>query len=65
MFEKILSADALERAARTFAQTTAGALLALLTVEGASWVDVPHALLAALFAGFLSLVAYVANPPKA
>jgi hypothetical protein len=62
MSDKFL--DALERAARTFAQTFAGALLALLAVEGASWDDVPKAALAAAFAGFLAVLAAYAVPAK-
>ena len=56
--------DAIERAARTFAQTFAGALLALLTFEGASWDDVPKAAVAASFAGFLAVLSAYAVPAK-
>jgi len=64
MFSDVNWPDALERAVRTFVQTAAGALLALLSIEGASWDDVPQAALAAAFAGLLAVVAYVASPPR-
>ena len=54
--------DAVERAARTFVQTTAGAMLALLLVADAGWDDVPKAALAGAFAGFLSLLGRLAGP---
>lgn len=56
--------DALERAARTFVQATAGAMLVTLGTDGAAWSDVPTAAVAGSFAGFLALLARVAFPPK-
>lgn len=55
--------DAIERTARTFVQTTAGAMLALLLVtDNAGWDDVPKAALASAFAGFLAFLGALAGP---
>ncbi|RDI73323.1 hypothetical protein Gocc_2923 [Gaiella occulta] len=46
--------DLAERALKTFVQTTITGALVLLTVDGASWSDVPGAAAAGAFAGTLS-----------
>lgn len=55
---------ALERGARTFVQATAGAMLVALTIDGASWSDVPTAASAGGFAGLIAVLAMFAYPPK-
>lgn len=54
MLTRRLLIDLAERAAKTFVQGTITVMLVLLAVDGASWGDMPGALLAGLFAGTLS-----------
>lgn len=53
---------AAERAARTFAQTTAAVMVGELVRDGAAWSDVPTAASIGGFAGFLALLMAVAGP---
>lgn len=54
--------DAAERAARTFAQTTAAFMVVELVKDGASWATVPEAASVGAFAGFIALLMAVAGP---
>ena len=54
--------DALERAARTFAQATAAAMVVELTREGAAWDALIPAASVGAFAGLLALLMVVAGP---
>lgn len=58
---------ALERAARTFVQTTAAVMVVELAKSDASWVTIPAAASVGAFAGLLALLMAVAGPlaPKA
>lgn len=54
--------DALERAARTFAQATAAAMLVELGREGAAWSTFLPAASVGAFAGVIALLMAVAGP---
>ena len=54
--------DAVERAARTFMQTTAAVMVVELVKDGASWVTVPASASVGAFAGFIALLMAIAGP---